>query len=176
MNTISITELGERTREAQLTFGLRQDTVWHNYLNVIEPIIKRHIECGRNEFDYSIVSAFMHEQEKRLDTGEIKRHTFQNYRRGADRLTEMHEKGFLEITCPGRPSKFILNDYYEQIIVDFLAERKWHTNTREDVKWTARKFFFWLIQHGFEDYKCWRKRDSSLYCVLLRHDADFGSA
>jgi integrase len=94
----------------------------------------------------------MREQEKRLGIGEISPYTFQNYRRGANRLTEMHEKGLLENTCPGRPSKFILNEYYEQIIVGFLADRNWHTNTREDVKWTARKFFFWLLQRGIEDF------------------------
>ena len=142
MNTISISELGERTREAQLAMGIRQDTVWHNYINAIEPIVKRHLDRGKNEFDYDIVSVFMRDQGKRLSNGEISAYTFHNYRRGADRLTEMHEKGLLENTCSGRPSKFVLNDYYEQIIVDFLAERNWHTNTREDVKWTARKFFY----------------------------------
>jgi len=152
MNTISITELGERTREAQLAPGFRQDTVWHSYLNAIEPIVKRHPEHGKNEFDYGVVNAFMREQENRLSNGEIRPHTFQNYRRGADRLTEMHEKGLLEMTCPGRPSKFVLNDYYEQIIVNFLADRNRHINTREDVKWTARKFFFWLLQRGFENF------------------------
>ena len=152
MDTISITELGERTREAQLALGIRQDSVWHSYLNVIEAIIKRHLERGINEYDYDIVSAFLHEQEKRMNIGKISRYTYQNYRRGANRLTEMHEKGLLEITCPDRPSKFVLNDYYEQLIVDFLTDRNWHTNTREDVKWTTRKFFFWLLQHGFEDF------------------------
>ena len=152
MNAVSITELGERTREAQLALGIRQDSVWHSYLNAIEPIVKRHLERGRNEFDYDIVSAFLREQEKRVGMGEISLSTYQNYRRGANRLTEMHEKGFLEITCPGRPSKFVLNDYYEQLILDFLADKDWHTNTRDDVKWTARKFFFWLLQHGFVDF------------------------
>jgi integrase len=152
MNTISITELGEQTREAQLAMGIRQDTVWHTYLNAIEPIVKRHLERGKNEFDYDIVSTFVREQEKRVKNGEISQYTFQNYRRGANRLTEMHEKGLLENTCPGRPSKFTLNDYYEQTIVGFLEDRNWHKNTRDDVKWTARKFFFWLLQHGFEDF------------------------
>jgi integrase len=151
LNTINITKLGERTREAQLALGIRQDTVWHSYLNAIEPIVKRHLERGKNEFDHDIVSAFVREQEKRMSLGEISPYTFQNYRRGANRLTEMHEKGLLEITCPGKPSKFVLNGCYEQIIVDFLADRNWHANTREDVKWTARKFFFWLLQHGFEN-------------------------
>ena len=151
MNTISITELGERTREAHLALGIRQDSVWHSYLSAIEPIVKRHLERGKNEFDYNTVNAFMREQEKRMNIGEIKPSTFHNYRRGANRLTEMHEKGMLETTCPGRPSKFVLNDYYEKVIMSFIVEKNWHTNTRDDVKWTARKFFFWLLQHGFED-------------------------
>ena len=153
MDTINIMELGRQTREAQLAMGSRQDTVWFTYLNAIDPIIKRHLEYGKNEFDYDTVSTFMREQEKRLRIGEIKPSTFENYKqRGANRLTEMHEKGCLRITCTGRPSKFVLNDYYEQIIKDFLADRNWHTNTRGDVNWVARKFLFWLLRHGFEDF------------------------
>ena len=151
METISIKELGERTRKAQLALGIRQDTVWHSHLYAIEPIVERHLEHGKNVFDYDIVSKFIHEQEERLRAGEIKPSTLQNYRRGANRLTEMHEKGLLKNTCSGRPSKFVLNGYYEQIIVDFVADRNWHTNTREDVKWTVRKFFFWLLQNGFDN-------------------------
>ena len=151
MNTINITELGERTREAELALGIRQDTAWHNYLFGMEPIINRHIELGKHEFDHSIVREFIREQKKRVDNGEIKSSTFQRFRRGADRLAEMHERGFLKHTCPGKPSKYILNDYYEQVNAGFLEDRNWHVNTREDVKWTAKKFFFWLLQHGFED-------------------------
>jgi len=151
LNKINISKLGEQTREAQLARGIRQDTAWNNYLTTIESIVKRHMEHGKEEFDHNIVSKFMCEQEKRMNSGEITFYMYRKYKRGADRLTEMYEKGFLEGTCPGKPSKFVLNDFYEQLVADFLKERNWHQNTCEDVRWTARKFFFWLLQNSFED-------------------------
>ena len=92
MDTISITELGERTREAQLALGIRQDTTWYNYLNAIEPIVKRHLEHGKDAFDYDIVSTFMREQEKRLSIGEISQSALQKYKCGADRLRPAPER------------------------------------------------------------------------------------
>lgn len=151
MESISIIELGEQTRDAHIALGIREDTVWRNYHQAIKPIVAWHLKHGKNEFDRDTIAAFMHEQEKRLSAGEIKPSTLNDFRRGADRLTEMHESGILESTCKGKPSKFVLNGYYEQIIEAFIADKDWHKNTREDVKWTARKFFFWLLQHGFED-------------------------
>jgi len=152
MDTISITELGEQTREAHLAMGIREDTVWRIYLTGIKPIIERHLEHDKNEFDYEIVNSFMAEQEKLMNLGELSQHRFHDYRRAADRLTEMNERGMLSTTYKGKPSKFVLNDYYEQIIERFLDDRNWHTNTRGDVKWTARKFFFWLLKNGHKDF------------------------
>ena len=151
MKSVSITELGELTRKAQIERGIREDTVWHNYYCVIKPIIEWHLERGKNEFDHATAEKFMREQKQRVEAGEIKQGTYDTYRRGVERLTEMHETGMLVVACQGRPSKFILNDYYEELIASFIAEKDWHRNTRDDVKWTSKKFFFWLLQHGHEN-------------------------
>lgn len=150
MDTISIIELGNRTREAQIAMGIRQDTAWYNHLSAVEPIVKRHLELGKTEFDYGIVEAFMNEQKRKMEGGVIKHRTYERYVRNVNRLTEMHEKGILKTSLHGKTSKFVLNEYYELIIGDFLNEKDWNKNTRDDVKWVAKKFFFWLIQGGFE--------------------------
>jgi integrase len=167
MESISITELAKRTRDAHLALGIREDTVWYIYHRAMQPIVKWHLSHGKNEFDHNTLAAFFEEQEKRVSAGEIKPSTVYTFKRAADRLTEMHEHGMLESTCKPRPSKFVLNDYYTQVLDAFLADKIWHKNTREDVKWTGRKFFFWLMQHGFEDFSnigAKELQDFILYC------------
>ena len=151
MSTINITELAEQTRDAQIEMGIREDTVWHNYFNTILPIVRFHMERHKEQFDYDVVSEYKREIEKRLTDGKYSISTYRNMQRGVERLTEMYEKGKLEMSCQGRPSKFVLNDYYEKILTDFIQERNWHPNTRDDVMWTAKKFFFWLIQNNHDN-------------------------
>jgi len=151
MNTINITKLAEQTRDAQIAMGIQENTVWHNYFTAILPIVRLHKERSKEQFDYDIVREHMQKIENRLANGQYSVSTYRNMQRGAERLTEMHEKGKLEMTCRGRASKFVLNEYYEKILASFIQERKWHKNTREDVMWTAKKFFYWLIQNNHDD-------------------------
>ena len=118
--TISITELGELTRDTLLAMGLRQDSTWTLYFCTIQPIVRLHLEQGKTHFDHKIVRESMKGVAHRLDCGEISVYTYRKMQRGVERLTEMHEKGQLGISCHGRPSKFVLNDYYEAILTGFI--------------------------------------------------------
>ena len=148
MNSISIRELANRTREAQQALGLTIHTVWEHYTTALLPIVKLHEQEGRDQFDQAIVDKYIRLVEGRRDCGEIGVSYYNCLRHGAERMIEMHETGKLEWSCRGRSSKFVLNDYYDAILIDFLAQDNWHNNTRGDVTWVTRKFFAWLIQDG----------------------------
>lgn len=151
MENISVEELAERTRDLLIDMGIRPDTVWNNYMRGLRPIVNLHKTYGREAFDKDVVAQYIKRIETRFAKGEISKNYYGQLRLAANRLIEMHEKGMLEWTCRGRPSKFVLNEYYEIILSEFIAERDWHSNTRDDVLWVGRKFFFWLIQNGHKD-------------------------
>ena len=148
---VTVAELAEHTRDLLIEMGIQPDTVWTHYLRGLVPIVDLHKKYGREFFDKDVVAKYIKKLEKRFTSGEIAPKTYSQLRLAANRLTQMHEKGMLEWTCRGKPSKFVLNDYYEKILSEFVQERSWHRNTRGDVLWVGQKFCFWLIQNGHKD-------------------------
>ena len=51
MESINITELGERTGDAHMALGIREDTVWSIYYRAIQPIVKWHLAHGKAVFE-----------------------------------------------------------------------------------------------------------------------------
>ena len=151
MNTITIKELADRTREAQLAMGHSLHTVWEHYTSALIPIVRLHEKKGKEYFDRELIGKYIRQVEERFDRGEIGVSHYGSLCNGAKRLTEMYETGKLEWSCRGRISKFVLNEYYETLLLDFLSQENWHQNTRGDVTWITRKFFAWLIQNGHSD-------------------------
>jgi len=151
MNNFNISELADRTREAQIALGHCLHTAWTNYTDALLPIVKIHEQNGKEHLDKDILNGYVRHIEGRLSRKEIGTSYFNILRLGAERMVEMNETGTLEWTCRGRVSKFILNDYYDGLLEMFLSSDDWHNNTRGDVTWVARKFFAWLIQDGHND-------------------------
>lgn len=151
MKEITIQELAMQTVEALQGMGLAVHTVWMEYGDAYVPIVKLHTKHGKNSFDQTIVDEYLRSVDERRDCGEIGESHYLKLKRGAKRLTEMHETGKLVWSCKGRVSKFILNEYYESLLSDFLRKRHWHQNTLGDVAWVGRKFFAWLIQERHDD-------------------------
>lgn len=151
MNNSRIGELAERTRDAQAALGLTPHTVWNHYTTALLPIVKLHEQAGLEYFNQGILNEYVHRIEERRDRNEIGINHYSRLRHGAERLTEMHETGKLEWSCRGRASKFVLNEYYEALLEEFLSEGDWHQNTRGDLTWITRRFFAWLIQGEHND-------------------------
>jgi len=150
MNTISIGELAELTRDAIQRQGLAVHSVWAAYCDTLLPVVKLHNQHGKEYYDCEIVDDYIHSVEVRRERGEIGCNHYNRLKRGARRLIEMHDTGKLEWTCPARVSKFKLNEYYDQILSEYMNSAAWHPNTRGDIIWVAKKFFAWLIIEGRE--------------------------
>ena len=151
MENVTVAQLAEHTRDLLMEMGIQPITAWTHYTKGLVPIVELHRKYAREFFDSDLVYKYVKEIEKRFANGEIGKKHYEQLRLAANRLTQMNEKGLLEWTCRGRPSKFVLNDYYEKILAAFIKERNWHRNTQKDVLWVGQKFFFWLIQNGHKD-------------------------
>jgi integrase len=151
LENLSVAELAERTRDLLIDMGIQPETAWYQYRRCMLPIVELHKTYGREYFDKAIVDQHVKGLEARFANGEIGYKNYSKHRMSVNRLTEMNEKGMLEWTCRGKPSRFVSNEYYENIMSKFINDRDWHSNTRNDVLWVARKFFFWLVQNGYKD-------------------------
>jgi len=152
-NEISMNELALKTVEAVLALGLGIHSAWNEYSTAYLPVVKLHSQRGKERFNREVATEYARSIEGRIDRGEISWSHYKTLKRGVERLTEFHDTGRLEWSCPGKVSKFKLNKYFENIVSEFLSRNDFHHNTRGDIVWVARKYFAWLIQQGHQNLR-----------------------
>ena len=150
---ININELALKTVEAIQEFGLAIHSAWNEYCVAYLPVVKLHEERGKEYFDRDIAAEYSRFIDGRMERGEISRGYYRFLKHGLERLTEFHDTGKLEWSCPRKVSKYKLNDYFEAIISEFLSHNDFHHNTRGDIVWVCRKYFSWLIRQGYHDLR-----------------------
>ena len=148
---LTINELALRVTEEMTKLGLSLNTIWCAYNASIVQIVRLHEKKNKKYYNRSIVTEYVRSVKKRKENGELTDASYRRLMRGAERLTELHDTGKLEWSCPGKVSKYKLTEYYENVIDEFIAAGEWHPNTLGDVTWVARKFFAWLIQEKIEN-------------------------
>lgn len=154
MNKTSINDVVSGTMSALEKLGLSSFTVWHAYAHTFSPIIKAHFKQGKEDsFDREIVTAHVKAIEAQYENGEISLNNYQKKKRGVQRLTEFHDTGKLEWSAPIKPSRFVLNEYYEKILADFVAGENVSPKAKNDIMWIGKKYFSWLIQEGYPNLR-----------------------
>jgi len=110
-----------------------------------------HCERGKECFDRDVVTECAHELEARFDNGEITLNTYQKYLLGLQRITEVYDTGKLVWSAPRKTSRFLLNDYYEEILTQAIAQEDVSPKAKSDMTWVGKKYFSWLIQEGYPE-------------------------
>ena len=78
-------------------------------------------------------------------------HRYYLIKEGIKRIIEFHETGKLYWSAQAKESKFPINEYYRNLLDQFLETEKFHMNTRGDVIWVSKRYFSWLTQEGFAE-------------------------
>jgi len=151
MNSITINELASQTMAAMLNKGMGEYSVWNAYGHSFLPIIRLHELHGKEHFDRDLITEHVRSCETRYVNGEISLMYYKDQKRGVQRITEFNDTGKLEWSAPIKVSRFILNDYYENIIADFVASENVSQKAKSDITWVSKKYFSWLIQEGHAD-------------------------
>jgi hypothetical protein len=103
--------------------GLAVSTIGE-YMRGYSWVLNYHTKRGAEYFDRDIVTEYVRHVEQCCDNGSISKGEYNNYMRAARQLTEYHGTGKLEWTMRGRVSKFVLNDYYENLLAGLLARAR----------------------------------------------------
>jgi len=148
MSTQNICELAEKTRAAMEQMGLSPYTAWHEYGHVYLSIVRLHTANEKENFDRELVTNQVCVLEERFERGELSLGHYQTMLRGIRRITEMHDTGRIEWSAPNRSSRFVLNEYYENILSGAILAEAISVKAKNDMLWVGRKYFFWLIQEG----------------------------
>jgi site-specific recombinase XerD len=151
MSQIKIHEVVSQTMEAMRRMGLCEYTVWNEHRHTFRPVIKLHEYDEKEFFDREIITEYMRSLETRYENGEISIHTYRGHKRGVQRLTVFHDTGRLEWSAPKKVSRFILNEYYENIMARLVSGDDLSSKGKSDITWVGRKYFSWLIEEGHDD-------------------------
>ena len=148
MGKTDVEELAQHVVTTVLSWGLTPHSAWDEYMRTLLPIIRRHRNHGRYDFDHALVTEYVRDVENRFERGNIGIDHYRKLKLGAQRLTEMHDKGKLDWAAPGKKSGFLLNEYYEKILTSYISAGGFSPKGASDATWVCRKYFAWLILEG----------------------------
>lgn len=151
MHNTNIDSLALKTTEVMMELGMSRCTAWHTYDRYYLPLVKAHAEHEKDGFDYEILDGYLNEAHRRMEQHEISMPRYRSLIRGVERLTEMHETGKIVWSMQRRGTGYVLNEYYEKIIAEFVRNESTSPKAKKDCLWVGRKYFSWLMQNGHQD-------------------------
>ena len=146
----NIRELALKLTEEMKEAGYSLPTIWKMYIESLLPVIKNHEEHDCKYYDEDIAAERIRQVKERYDAGKISRSHCAHLINGVNKLSRLHNTGKLEYSMPTKTSTFQSNEYYENLIGEYIAHNQLHPNTRGDVIWVARRFFSWLVGNGYD--------------------------
>ena len=151
-HTMQLRELLNRFEGALHDFGLGYSSRLA-VLNQASVILTEHELLGLTAIDSSIVGRRLDEIDRRFYEGEITKGTYQRMRCNTQRFVNYIEQGSVELANPLKGSRVKLEPAFQEITDRYLASGDFHSNTRNDMRWIACKYFNWLAENGFSDLR-----------------------
>jgi len=146
---MTIQELASQTAEAMQAVGYAEYTALRYYIDAYVPVIRFFEKKDKAEYDPETMAEFTQWIEERAECSGCGRAWYLKMKRGISQLVSFHDTGKIDWYWLSKVSKFKLNNYYEGILAEFLANNEFHLNTKGDIVWVARKYFAWLLMEGY---------------------------
>jgi len=116
-------------------------------------IIRRHEELDKDRIDNGIVANYVKEIGERFNSGEIGKSHAYELRRETEQFVQFAKTGNVKLANPMMGARVVLLPEFQEIVDGFLASESSHivvggkvicSNTRNDMRWVAHKYFEWL--------------------------------
>jgi len=161
----NIKELARGVTTEMEAAGYTQNTIWSLYIYALLPLIKYHEENGTEDFNPYLTAKYERNVKERLERGEVVRGYYYHRLRGIEKITRLHDTGKALWFFPKKTIKYKLNEYFEQMLAEYLAAHELHQNTRGDIVWVARSFFDWLVREGHKNLEFVTAEEIQRYIV-----------
>ena len=140
-----------KTNRAMVELGLADATVRHYREEGLAVILKRHYEARTDHFSEDLLSRVITEKRTQYEQGETAKASYQNLRKAAHWLREMHLTGGITLRKvpnwgqrePVEPFRTLLDEF----CVD--AEHAMAETTLKVARSAVRRFLFEMENHGF---------------------------
>lgn len=147
----NIFALAWRTHRAMAELGLSQATVRHYTDDGLSIIVNRHYDMGTDRFSEEILNQIVDAKRFQYEKGLISRVPYQNLRKSAHWLCEMHLTGSI---TQGKIPNWGLREpvaEFKVLLLDFCAEAKMSmaATTLNAARSAIRRFLFEMEDRGF---------------------------
>ena len=142
-----------RTNSAMLELGLTDATVGHYRNEGLAIILNRHYESGTDRFSGEILDQIVAEKRIQYEYGQIGRGSYQNLRKAAYWIQEMHQTGHITLAKVPNWGQRELVEPFNSLLREFCTHTKQSESmaetTRNVARSAIRRFLFEMEDHGF---------------------------
>lgn len=172
---LTIDDVIAKTTECLIGSGLQSVTAWGHYHKFYTMLSKYQHSVGIPHYDLDTIEAFLDLQEKRFKSGEIQAHEFKNIKHVMKTMVDYVANDIIDTPATLRGTRFVLNDTFEHLLVDYLSSRDFHPNTQDDVVWAIRRFLYYLEQIGHKTLRCITDEHVRKFLILMSERLASGS-
>lgn len=146
--TVTINEFFTKFIEELRRVGYCEQSIYSHFYPHVRTIV-RYFE-GSSKTYYSIGTAdeFIKCQHERWKRKEISDTSYRANRSIAMRMNEFFITGELRIAANKHGTVYVISAEHENLIDRFIAWKRYGQNTRDDVRWTVRKYLYYLEHLG----------------------------
>ena len=141
-----------KVRQFLLEYGFTENSIRHYTSEGLTVILRSHYEAGTEIYSREITDALVSAKRKQYEEGCTSRQAYQNLRKAAYLIEEMHETGNIILKKIPDWNMRIPRDEFAKFLTDFCGclkkEHRIHENTIPTLCSAVRRFLF-----GLEDYK-----------------------
>lgn len=142
-----------RTNSAMLELGLTDATVGHYRNEGLAIILNRHYESGTDRFSGEILDQIVAEKRIQYEYGQIGRGSYQNLRKAAYWIQEMHQTGHITLAKVPNWGQREPVEPFNSLLREFCTHTKQSESmaetTRNVARSAIRRFLFEMEDHGF---------------------------
>lgn len=136
-----------------LELGLTDATVGHYRNEGLAIILNRHYESGTDRFSGEILDQIVAEKRIQYEYGQIGRGSYQNLRKAAYWIQEMHQTGHITLAKVPNWGQRELVEPFNSLLREFCTHTKQSESmaetTRNVARSAIRRFLFEMEDHGF---------------------------
>lgn len=140
-----------KTNRAMLELGLADATVGHYRSEGLAIILNRHNEVGAEQFSEEILNQVVAEKRIQYEHGQTGRASYQNLRKAAYWLQEMHQTGHITLAKVPKWGQREPVAPFNALLLDFCVEAQssMAATSLNVARSAIRRFLFEMEDHGF---------------------------
>lgn len=152
-----------KTNRAMLELGISDATVGHYRKEGLAIILNRHYEVGMEQFSEEILSQVVAEKRIQYERGQTGRVSYQNLRKAAYWLQEMHQTGHITLAKVPNWGQRKPTESFNSLLKEFCVRAKQSESMAETsfnvAKSAIRRFLFEMEDHGFHSLADFTQRN-----------------